>query len=63
MTTETNSRNVRDLEILAINVPTNGDQEIHHAQYIMVQVVTNSFASWPWEAFNANMRQKLSTNE
>ena len=27
-----NSRTVRPREIRAINMPTNGDQEIHHAQ-------------------------------
>ena len=31
-TPRTNSRMVRPLEILAINVPTKGVQEIHHAQ-------------------------------
>ena len=32
MTTETNWRSVRPREILAMNMPTNGDHEIHHAQ-------------------------------
>src|SRR5690606_16513984 len=33
----TNSRIVRPLETLAINSPTYGDHEIHHAQYSIVQ--------------------------
>src|SRR5690606_994746 len=36
-TAATNSRIVRPLEILAINSPTYGDHEIHHAQYSIVQ--------------------------
>ena len=32
-----NSRMVRPRETRAINIPTKGDQEIHHAQYMMVQ--------------------------
>ena len=32
-----NSRMVRPLDTRAINIPTKGDQEIHHAQYMMVQ--------------------------
>lgn len=33
-----NSRILRPLEIFAIKSPTKGDQEIHHAQYRMVQL-------------------------
>src|SRR5690606_32413638 len=36
-TAATNSRIVRPLETLAINSPTYGDHEIHHAQYSIVQ--------------------------
>ena len=32
-----NSRIVRPLDTLAMNIPTNGDHEIHHAQYMIVQ--------------------------
>ena len=32
MTTQINSLMVLPFEILAINIPTNGDHEIHHAQ-------------------------------
>src|SRR5690606_24517707 len=32
MTTETNWRSVRPREIFAMNIPTKGDHEIHHAQ-------------------------------
>ena len=32
-----NSRILRPRETLAINIPTNGDQEIHQAQYKIVQ--------------------------
>jgi hypothetical protein len=32
ITPRMNSRTVRPLEILAMNMPTNGDQEIHQAQ-------------------------------
>ena len=32
ITPSTNSLTVRPLEIRAINIPTKGDQEIHHAQ-------------------------------
>src|SRR5690554_2714635 len=32
-----NSRILRPSDNRAINIPTNGDQEIHQAQYIMVQ--------------------------
>ena len=35
-TTLTNWRSVRPLEIFAMNMPTNGDQEIHQAQKSMV---------------------------
>ena len=37
-----NSRMVRPFDILAINKPTNGAQEIHQAQYIMVQPENHS---------------------
>ena len=37
-----NSRIVRPREILAMNRPTNGAQEIHQAQYMMVQLVNHS---------------------
>src|SRR5690554_3858373 len=37
-----NSLMVRPLEIRAINVPTNGDQEIHHPQYIIVRIFCQS---------------------
>ena len=32
ITPMTNSRTVRPLEMRAMNIPTNGDQEIHQAQ-------------------------------
>ncbi|MNW63172.1 hypothetical protein D3C74_413530 [compost metagenome] len=35
-TTVTNWRRERPLEIFAMNMPTNGDHEIHHAQYRVV---------------------------
>ena len=36
-TPTTNSRMVRPREMRAMNMPTNGDHEIHHAQYKIVQ--------------------------
>lgn len=41
-TQTTNSRIVRPREILAMNRPTNGAQEIHQTQYMMVQLVNHS---------------------
>ena len=41
-THNTNSRTVRPREILAIKRPTKGAQEIHQAQYTMVQDVNQS---------------------
>lgn len=41
-TQTTNSRIVRPWEILAMNRPTNGAQEIHQTQYMMVQLVNHS---------------------
>src|SRR5699024_3824661 len=37
-----NSFMVRPLDILAIKVPTKGDQEIHQPQYIMVRIFCHS---------------------
>ena len=37
-----NSRIVRPREILAMNRPKNGAQEIHQAQYTMVPLVNHS---------------------
>src|SRR5690554_1550999 len=37
-----NSLMVRPLDIRAINVPTNGDQEIHQPQYIIVLIFCQS---------------------
>ena len=48
ITTVTNSRSVRPLEILAMNMPTNGDHEVHQAQYIIVQLAENSDSTSPW---------------
>ena len=59
-TTVTNWRMVRPLEILAMNMPMNGDQEIHHAQKSMVQAVTNSDSTSPWLALTSSMASRFS---
>src|SRR5699024_496068 len=54
-TTMTNSRMVRPREILAMNMPTNGDQEIHHAHSSVVQLWRNTFSASPSLGYTVNM--------
>ena len=61
ITTVTNWRRVLPLEILAMNMPTKGDQEIHHAQYIIVQPVAKAPSASPWLGATESMASRLST--
>ncbi len=59
-TTVTNSRIVRPREIFAMNMPTNGDHEIHQAHSRVVHEVRNSSSTLPSLALTWNMARRFS---